>query len=104
MRNEVWERFVVLVAACASPRSAVGPGPAAARPVSASGAFAVRVPVVSDGDLRTALFYSDLGPDAVDVSGYPAQQRHNYAVYARTESLGRSAVVQRRDNGGPRLS
>jgi len=32
---------------------------------------------------RTALFYSDLGPDRIDVSAYPASQRDNYAVYAR---------------------
>ncbi|MFI5350519.1 MAG: hypothetical protein ACHQ2Z_13315 [Elusimicrobiota bacterium] len=29
------------------------------------------------------MFYSDLGPDRIDVSAYPAQQRENYAVYAR---------------------
>ncbi|MEK7233152.1 MAG: hypothetical protein AAB268_05010 [Elusimicrobiota bacterium] len=43
---------------------------------------------------RTALFYSDLGPDTVDVSSYPAVQRHNYEVYARVcarcHSLARS--------------
>lgn len=31
-----------------------------------------------------ALFYSDLGPDTIDVSAYPPEQRRNYAVYART--------------------
>ena len=30
-----------------------------------------------------ALFYSDLGPDTVDVSRYPAQQQRNYEAYAR---------------------
>jgi hypothetical protein len=32
---------------------------------------------------RTSLFYSDIGPDTVDVSAYPAQQRYNYAIFAR---------------------
>jgi len=32
----------------------------------------------------TALFYSDLGPDSIDVSGYPEEQKKKYAVYART--------------------
>lgn len=35
-----------------------------------------------ESDLKP-LFYSDLGPSQIDVSGYPAQQRYNYAVYAR---------------------
>lgn len=46
------------------------------------------------GELRNVLFYSDLGPDSIDVSGYPTQQRHNYSIYARTcsrcHSLSRS--------------
>jgi cytochrome c5 len=29
------------------------------------------------------MFYSDLGPDRIDVSAYPSEQRQNYAVYAR---------------------
>ena len=32
---------------------------------------------------REALFYSDLGPETIDVSAYPAAQRENYAVYSR---------------------
>lgn len=32
---------------------------------------------------RNILFYSDLGPDEIDVSAYPSEQRRNYAVYAR---------------------
>lgn len=32
---------------------------------------------------KAALFYSDLGPETVNVSEYPAQQRRNYAIYAR---------------------
>lgn len=31
-----------------------------------------------------ALYYSDLGPEAIDVSDYPEEQRRNYAVYSRT--------------------
>lgn len=30
-----------------------------------------------------AVFYSDLGPDSIDVSAYPENQRENYAVFAR---------------------
>lgn len=41
------------------------------------------VPVV-DPATREVRYYSDLGPDAVDVSSYPVQQRYNYSVYART--------------------
>ncbi len=40
------------------------------------------------------LFFSDLGPNAIDVSSYPAVQRRNYKVYARVcsqcHSLARS--------------
>ncbi len=43
----------------------------------------VVVPEVPPERRRAALFDSDLGPDAVDVSAYPARQRRNYAVYAR---------------------
>lgn len=39
---------------------------------------------VPSGEPRpAALFYSDLGPDTIDVSGYPPEQRRNYAAYAR---------------------
>lgn len=31
---------------------------------------------------KETLFYSDLGPAAIDVSNYPAQQQFNYAAYA----------------------
>lgn len=43
----------------------------------------VVVPPISEARLKAAAFASDLGPDALDVSGYPAQQRYNYEVYAR---------------------
>ena len=32
---------------------------------------------------KVVLFYSDLGPEQIDVSAYPSEQRRNYAVYAR---------------------
>ena len=42
----------------------------------------------------TTLFYSDLGPDAIDVSDYPEERRRQYKVYARAcsecHSLARS--------------
>lgn len=43
----------------------------------------VVVPPTPRGRFRTALFFSDMGPDTVDVSGYSAQQRYNYEIYAR---------------------
>jgi len=43
---------------------------------------------------RQVQYYSDLGPDTIDVSGYPAQQRYNYTVYSqvcsRCHTLARS--------------
>ncbi|MFI5360920.1 MAG: hypothetical protein ACHQ49_03025 [Elusimicrobiota bacterium] len=33
--------------------------------------------------LPDTLYYADLGPDAIDVAGYPAQQRFNYALFER---------------------
>ncbi|MDE2490171.1 MAG: hypothetical protein KGM24_04945 [Elusimicrobia bacterium] len=44
---------------------------------------AVEVPPTPKARLEHALFYSDLGPDAIDVSGYPAQQRYEYGVFVR---------------------
>ena len=32
---------------------------------------------------RNTMFYSDLGPATIDVSGYPPVQQENYAVYSR---------------------
>lgn len=32
---------------------------------------------------EAALFYSDLGPDTVDVSAYPKERKRDYEVYAR---------------------
>ena len=42
------------------------------------------VPAASDERAGAAMYYSDIGPDSVDVSAYPAQQRYQYAIYART--------------------
>lgn len=36
---------------------------------------------------KAALFYSDLGPETVDVSGYPQAQRRNYTTYVRVCSF-----------------
>ena len=49
---------------------------------SASPARAQRsVDGIPRGPLPATLYYADLGPDAIDVSNYPAQQRHNYALF-----------------------
>jgi len=52
---------------------------------------------ITPDQMRRVSYYSDLGPNTIDVSGYPAQQRHNYAVYARAcsqcHSLSRSINV-----------
>lgn len=45
-------------------------------------------------DLPRTLYYADLGPDDIDVSGYPAQQRYNYGFFrlqcARCHTLARA--------------
>ena len=33
--------------------------------------------------LPQTLYYADLGPDAIDVSAYPIQQRYNYGIFQR---------------------
>lgn len=78
---------LLAAAACAGrPRPAPAPivpsekpAPAAAVPESAR----IAVPEAPEGRRKAALFDSDLGPDAVDVSDYPARERRNYAVYSR---------------------
>lgn len=51
-------------------------------------------PPSTPAQLATAEFYSDLGPEEVDVSAYPTQQKHNYRIYAaacaRCHGLARS--------------
>lgn len=55
------------------------PSPVAGIPVQAR----VALPEAPAERRKAALFYSDLGPDTVDVSAYPAQVRRDYEVYAR---------------------
>ena len=43
----------------------------------------VEVPEATPEHRKAALFYSDLGPDQVDVSAYPAERKREYEVYAR---------------------
>lgn len=59
----------------AGPEIAVSTAPRRPRPVDA-------LPKNLDARQKAAVYYSDLGPDALDVSGYPAQQRRNYEIYA----------------------
>ena len=33
-------------------------------------------------NLPLTLYYTDLGPDTIDIADYPAQQKYNYAVFA----------------------
>lgn len=58
------------------------------------GPGAAVVPEASEERRKAALFHSDLGPDTVDVSSYPAARRRDYEVYAqacaRCHSLARS--------------
>jgi|GEM_PF-2627016 len=60
-----------------TPPVALSTGPARAR-------TPVVVPPTPPERARSAEYYSDLGPDAIDVTAYPTQQRYNYAIYART--------------------
>ncbi|MBI2385538.1 MAG: hypothetical protein HYV14_05950 [Elusimicrobia bacterium] len=45
-------------------------------------------------ELPRTLYYADLGPDSIDVSAYPAQQRYNYGFFrlqcARCHTLARA--------------
>ncbi len=54
----------------------------------------VALPEVSTERRKAALFYSDLGPDTVDVSTYPSDIKRDYTVYAqacaRCHTLARS--------------
>ncbi|MDD5304516.1 MAG: hypothetical protein PHS14_15575 [Elusimicrobia bacterium] len=53
-------------------------------PVSAGPApQRAEIPQASPERRAAALFYSDLGPDTVDISSYPPEIRRDYAVYAR---------------------
>jgi hypothetical protein len=55
----------------------------AAREPDLPAAARVKVPQAPAERRKAALFYSDLGPDAVDVSKYPAARRRDYRVYVR---------------------
>lgn len=48
-----------------------------------TGPDAAIVPEAPEERRKSALFHSDLGPDTVDVSSYPAARRRDYEVYAR---------------------
>jgi hypothetical protein len=45
-------------------------------------------------NLPRTLYYADLGPDAIDVADYPAQQKYNYTIFqqecARCHTLARA--------------
>lgn len=43
----------------------------------------VAIPQAPPERRKAALFYSDLGPDTVDVSAYPAERKRDYEVYVR---------------------
>lgn len=100
MRRLLWT-LPLLLAACSSLRwEGGGPRPEAEPPPAAlsseprpRGADPV-VPPATELQLQTALYDSDLGPETVDVSSYPMQQRYNYRVYAsacsRCHGLARS--------------
>ena len=60
--------------------AAVGACIVAAEPESISTTTASTRVTAKD---QAILFYSDLGPDSIDVSTYPSEQRRNYAVFAR---------------------
>ncbi|MDE2236852.1 MAG: hypothetical protein KGK30_03095 [Elusimicrobia bacterium] len=89
-----------MVAGCASVRWSGGPRPAASQAAFAVSSSSAAVPVPQpsppavDASRGGILYYSDLGPDFIDVSSYPAQQRYNYGVYAevcsRCHTLARS--------------
>ena len=61
---------------------------------SAAARRRVPVPASTPEQLRNAQYYSDLGPETIDLSELPIQQRHNYRVYAeactRCHGLARS--------------
>ncbi len=69
-----------------SRRPAVAPdesSPAVSVSTYAARPAPVSVPPTPESRAAAALYYSDMGPDALDVSAYPAQERRGYAVYAR---------------------
>lgn len=93
--------LVLLLSACAPLRwEGGGPPPEKPAPVPALAEEAHPrppdpvVPPSTELQKQTALYDSDLGPETVDVSSYPFQQRYNYRLYSaacsRCHSLARS--------------
>lgn len=77
------------VAACSGMRWSGGGPPPQAGPVPTQVSQEAHprapdpyVPPSTERQKQTAVFYSDLGPEEVDVSQYPLQQRRNYRVFA----------------------
>jgi hypothetical protein len=101
MRQLYVAALTVVLAGCGSLRWSGGGPPPAETPAPARVAQSPHPrpphPVVApptEIQRQTAVFYSDLGPEEVDVSAYPLMQRRNYRVYAaacsRCHSLARS--------------
>lgn len=68
------ERDPMKVGEWSAAELAFSTSPARARP---------ELPPPQLGDIPNTLYYSDLGPDTVDVSGYPTQQKYNYEIFRR---------------------
>jgi hypothetical protein len=51
-------------------------------PVS-TGPAAGEIPYAPEERRKAALFYSDLGPDTIDLASYPAGKKREYEVYVR---------------------
>lgn len=52
-------------------------------PVSGGPGAGAEIPQAPEERRKAALFYSDLGPDEIDLSSYPAARKREYEVYAR---------------------
>lgn len=100
MRRLLWT-LPLLLAACASlrwegggPHEEGAPQAAELSPEPRPRAPEPVLPPATELQKQTALYDSDLGPDSIDVSAYPMQQRYNYRVYAsacsRCHGLARS--------------
>lgn len=79
---------LLLAASCSLWRVAVPASPSGAAPAS------VQVQEAPPERRKAALFYSDLGPESVDVTAYPIERQRDYAIYAqvcsRCHTLARS--------------
>lgn len=65
------------------PAAAAAEAPLAVSTAPLRAPVVVAIPEAPVERRRSSEFYSDLGPDEIDVSAYPAQQRYDYAVFAR---------------------